>query len=189
MESFLQCTCAGIPIVIDMGWVFGGVTSSVQGLALADVLANWFTDDPQAGLNSTFILDDIRVIDLSSSTGWYVEVPEGIAGTGIGTPLPNSANVVVTLNTTTRGRSFRGRNYWCGLNESALENPTTWTASTVTNWTTWYEDLISAASTAGFAMAVLSRVSGGVPRALGIPTDIASVQAKLPVATQRRRLT
>lgn len=136
------------------------------------------------------VLVAINVTALDSNTAPAVEriVSPGRPGARTGSVLPGNVTMCVTFVTAQRGRSFRGRNYVVGLNETDVVGNNV-DGGTVDGYIGYYEDLQEAISTLGWQMVVVSRYSNNAPRNPGISVGITSFKADEYVDSQRRRLT
>jgi len=191
MESTILYEWNGVPVINTMGWRTNDESAAdvSDGTNISDNIASWLTSSVLPNVCSSLICLSVKTVDLTSATGWTWTTDVGVAG-GVSTEsVPNNCALVVTLETGLRGRSFRGRNFFPGLPLADLDSPLEWKITTVAGFTSFYETLDSDQAAAGYAMEVLSRFSGGAPRAIGVPTPVIAIQAKVPVYTQRGRLT
>jgi len=191
MEAIFNFIWNGNPCVITQGWRTNdsGVATVSDGETVADNLASWMTTSVLPALSSDIILNSIKVNDLTAADGWTWTTDVGVAG-GVGTvSVPNNNALVVSLLTGIRGRSFKGRNYIPGLPYADLDSPLNWKVTTVAGFTSFYEDITSSMAGDGYALQVLSRFTAGAPRSTGVPTPVISIEAKIPIYTQRGRLT
>jgi len=156
---------------------------------LAGVLDTWYTSDGASLMSANCAATLIKLTDLTSSSGPTVAIaPTTTAGTRTGAVLPAQSAMVVSLITTKRGRSFRGRNFWSGRVNPDQQTVTTWTASAATDFDNAYASLLAQTSSNGFDLSVLSRYENGVRRTVGVDTAVVVATAKTQMATQRKRL-
>jgi hypothetical protein len=146
-------------------------------------LADWQSAD-------TFLTDCIAV-DLTTSSSYVASVsPTTVTGgnnSGVG--MPNNVSACISFRTPFRGRSFRGRNYTLGLTEAFKETPNTMTPDYMAGITAAYSLLLTVPPEETLTWVVVSRFSGGLPRAEGVATPITSVGFRDNVFdSQRRRL-
>lgn len=167
----------------------GWATASLQTLceAVEDAWVELLA--PLVGTNGN--LQKVSARDLTSASGAYYEI-------NYATPLPGTRSAAavalhtsmsVTFRTANRGRSYRGRIYHYGLGNTDRQDEKSWqsgVAVTVSNAYDGLRDILNAA--AGADMVVASRYSGNASRITGIATEITNIVARLPIATQRRRL-
>ena len=157
---------------------------------LAGELASAWSANVMPLLGNTLILREVNVVDQSSATGPSISLPivPNIPGGNAGAPLPNNVALSVSLRSTGRGRSSRGRIFLAGLTETQV------TANTIS---LALADQIAAAVNSvrttliaqGYDMVVISRQFNNVARLNGLPFPITSVVVVDPVVdSQRRRL-
>jgi len=106
---------------------------------------------------------------------------------GSDTDIPNQVTGTVTLNTGLVGRSARGRTYIVGINGSVI-NQFRLSDAGQANYQSAYEALRADLETRGHALQVVSFFEDSVPRTEGRALPVVSVNARFPIATQRRRL-
>lgn len=95
--------------------------------------------------------------------------------------------IVVTLRTALRGRSFRGRVYVGGWQDSAPENGVYPTAF-MTAALAYVEGVHGVLATGGWTNVIVSRFHDKVQRAVAVPTALTSSEVRSGVpGTQRRR--
>lgn len=177
------------PAAITFGARFiGGAATATDGLALATLLENFWGSTIKPQVTADLALSDVRVTDLSSSSGWVADYPSTAVGTHSGNPVQSQVALVVTLQTAKRGRSFRGRNFWPGLPQSGLYDTATWGSSTLGAWDTIYASLAAAMLGANWTHVVLSRTQAHTPLMLGEDTLITSYRANAKLGTIRGRL-
>lgn len=155
------------------------------------------TGGPTIFATSLTQLVSIKVTDLTSVSSptidWTTGTTNDLPFTGNDAAGPAGGQVcgVVTWQTLARGRSFRGRNYWPGIPQDKLLDPTHLNASYTTllesQWLAIHNG-INTASAGSWTHVVISRHSGGVPRVTGITTPVATLRMNSKLGTQRRRL-
>lgn len=138
-------------------------------------------------------------IQLLRLIGTLLDVAEGLQifnttgfptpGTNSGSAMPNNVAACLSLKSTQRGRSARGRSYIAGIPHEALIAPSeinpTYQAALVDAWQT----VLLAGVDDGWVPVVASRVSGGVPRTTGVTFQIETVTMfDATLDSQRRRL-
>lgn len=164
-------------------------TLDLQNLATALDLwvANYYL---LAGLSQDIAYREVFVTDLTTATSptASASVNAGDIGTLTQPSLPGGTCIVASFRTAGRGRSSRGRNYISGLGESTVTGNQVALVIT-TQFITAYEELINNPPT-DWQWVVVSRYTGGNPRASGVTEPITSVTfTDLNVDSQRRRLT
>jgi hypothetical protein len=156
---------------------------------LADMLYDWWNTSLKPLQVSTVSLTRILVTSLNTATSPGIERTTGLpaVGTNAGVPLPNNVTGAVTFITGLRGRSYRGRNYVLGLSADMLSLNTI-LPTPINQYQNAYDDLLAAATTAGFPWVVASRQTAGAWRANGVITPVTAIRMENTVDSQRRRL-
>jgi len=186
--SFNMTQCV-IPCAVTMGMRFlSGAATSSDGINLISTLETWFSAYMAPILSADITLNEVKVTDLTSSSGWTASDSPGIVGTAVGNPVANQVAMVVTLQTAKRGRSYRGRNYWPGLPLASLASTASWGPTAVSDMDAAYLNLITALATPGWVISILSRVQGKVHLTTGVATQVVSVRANAVLGTIRGRL-
>lgn len=175
----------------------GGTWSPTEVVALGQSMNTWWHDKMQANLNTGYGLMEIQLTDLSSATGIAVTETAGLPDFGLegGGMAANSIAPCISFHTAMRGRSFRGRNYICGITAGNVIGSNIdgdWMLQMIDA----YNELQVVASTNLCEWVVVSRYSGmagtprrPVPRATGLSTPIISVSfTDNVVDSQRKRL-
>lgn len=158
---------------------------------IATIFNNWYHDFLRGLLSNSIVFATIKVTDLTTESSpvviMDVTAPQaGAVGTG---PVVNNTALVVSFSTSSRGRSYRGRNYIPGVPTADLSTYTAFDATAAAAFSAAYVLLGSALGSAGFNHVVLSRRNLGAWRSVGVATRINGYTAKLPIGTQRRRVT
>lgn len=98
---------------------------------------------------------------------------------GVAQPgCPASAAICITHYSFLTGKSARGRTYFGGFSRTDVLTPGEWVHVTVDGCVDFCNGLRVAAAADGWTFVVLSRWSGGVKRAKGIPFTIAASVAR-----------
>lgn len=165
--------------VASLGNLAAGI---VTHLNVASVKSKW---------PSTMSVTGVRAIDMGSQTGPAVEASSGlpIQGTHAGASLPNNVALCLTKRTSNRGRSFRGRLYFGPLTETdVLGNivDAAFVTSLIGNFANGFLTITNGATV--HELVVLSRFNNGVPRSVGIPTNVDNWTSDGVIDSQRRRL-
>jgi len=188
--AIFKFTSAGIPAQVTLGFKLNsGAATAVDGAALGAILTSWWSSDLSANLTATVTLDEVTVNDLTSSSGWQANVISGVSGSVSGTQVPNNVAIVVTLQTASRGRSFRGRNYLPGGSRNNQLNSTEWNSSIITAMDTSYNNMAGLIIAGGWTNVVLSRQHNGVVLSTGVATTIVNYRCNALMGTMRGRLT
>jgi hypothetical protein len=160
----------------------------------------WEDSGLLAYLSTGWSLDKYVVTDLQSSSAPQYESVSGIqTGADAGQVLPGQTAGMIEWGTAHRGRSFRGRSFFCGFTENASDGLPL--VGVVQALTLFASGLIGDMNTLGFPLAVVSNFSGThlvnlpngetvkrpTPRANGLVTQITRGLGEEVWKTQRRR--
>lgn len=179
----------GVPVSNGLYFRFpaGGITTT----NLNDLVTNvetWWGAELAPLLSSDLTLDELIATDLTSANSFQIVKPSILAGTRAGVVLPLNVSWVVKFLTAQHGRSYRGRNYWPVLLEADVTNNTVSAVYTV-DIVDAYTTLLGIYDLPDWSWGVVSKFSGGAPRASGLFTPIINVSATDDqVDTRRRRL-
>lgn len=171
--------------VKDGGWNQADIANLADAAGDAFV-ANWL---PSAVNALTYTLT--RATDVDHDNSWQTEDSShlGAAGGLAHEGLPGGSALVVKQTTGHRGRSFRGRTYFCGLDETQV------TRNSVDG--SYRNDIVSAVQTTAETIqtamecthVVASYCQEGVWLTTAVLTPITDYSADIFVDSQRRRLT
>lgn len=130
----------------------------------------------------------VDVYDMRTQDGPVaISLPPSIPFGGSAGPLPLSVCAVLTLRTTKRGRSFRGRVFLAGFHEAAWDG-TAFQAAVGAAWSEWFDDRRADALAAGWEWCVRSGVQNGVVLPAAELTPVLNHEFRnLDSASQRRR--
>lgn len=159
-------------------------------VALAGILETWWETYMAPTLSQGISLHEIYITDLTSANSFTVThtVSPVIPGTVANAVLPNNVALAVSFRTAQRGRSYRGRNYICGLAENQVTDSTV-NGAVSTALIGAYNQFKIALDAEIYEWVVVSRYSAGQPRTNGIATPVTAVAVvDLTVDSQRRRL-
>jgi hypothetical protein len=152
---------------------------------LALMVKNWWITNIQPLTSVHAVLQEVFVTDLSSATA-------AALGDSSGLPLPGDlegemapANVApcISFRTANRGRSFRGRNYLLGIENTQITN-SRMAAPYMGGMLGAYSQLLVVSAALGVEWVVVSRYSGSTivdgkkvptPRVTGLATPVTSV--------------
>lgn len=157
---------------------------------LAEDVSTWAQADYIPLQTNQCSLVEVLATDLSDPAGPSVPKTTGLPVPGVDTSgsVPNNVTVAVREGTAGRGRSFRGRTYFIGLNKPQISDSTL-LPIVVTAIKDAFESLMLYSFTVSDTQwCVLSEISGGAPRANGIMTPIVSISVDPTTDSQRRRL-
>lgn len=160
----------------DQYWeISGGGINATNLAALAVALVSWVTGSLCPLLSEQWTATRIVGIDLTSAIGPTTTQNVSTAGGVSGEAAPNNVSACVSLRTASRGRSFRGRNFLPGIPNSLITTNTL-DSTFITDVLSAYSELVGPGTfLAGWQYGIVSRVTGGVPRASGLFVPIESV--------------
>lgn len=186
----LEFTIGGIPVVITIGIARPDAPTVANMTAAAEATNFWWELAMRPLQANECVLDGCRVTDQSSQFGPEVFVPKAAPNTGQvgGASVPNNVSCFVNFLTPLRGKAHRGGNFVPGLPEVIPDSPTTWPATTIAALLLAYSSLESNLATPGWNQAVLSRTLNGVPRVVGVATDVIGYSADTTIDDIGRRL-
>ena len=159
---------------------------------LADAVASWWDTAVLAHVSTSYQYRETYAVDLTSVTGLTAtSTPLGaVAGRKVGDPLAGNVSLCVSFRTALRGRSYRGRNYLCGLVEPEVSG------NTIN--LTFAEDVVNAYQQLLIpdeyliptqSWVIVSRYANKQPRSQGVATPVTQVLiVDNFVDSQRRRL-
>jgi hypothetical protein len=177
-------------LVVNVMW--GIVTATIDLNILENIgsaVHAWWLAHRDDQVVAAMALEEIIVTDWSVANGLQgvVIVSPPAPGTNTGTDLPSNIATVVSLYTGFSGRSYRGRQYWCGVPEASITANSIATAY-VALMISDMGELIDALAAEGCVVCVASFQSAGVPRVTGVATPVTNWGADNVVDTQRRRI-
>lgn len=158
---------------------------------IAEEFVAWWNANMKPLTSAATSLQSVEVTDVTADGQEGIEYTTGLplAGTASGANLPNNVTVATKLTSGLTGRSRRGRSYFVGLTDNALNTGSqTLTTTFQAALTGAFQELIEQLVVAGFQLAVASLWSNGVPRTTGLLTPIINAEVNPTVDSQRRRL-
>jgi hypothetical protein len=148
-------------------------------------------------VHQNVVLRECYITDLTTISSPALSVVPLLLTQGAdnGNPLPNNVTLCTSFRTTSRGRSYRGRNYSVGASDNFVDQNTfqpTYLAGVIAA----YNDLMPGGSLTRGVWSVVSRFSGvdptthaPIPRVAAVVTPITTVVIVDDTAdSQRRRL-
>lgn len=158
--------------------------------AVAALFETWWRTSIRGGIATSYSLDQIIATDISVQNGiQHILVPASPRTGAVATAsAAANAALVVSWRTAQIGRSFRGRTYVGGLPQSAFVSANAFDPTYAAGFAVGGAALITALTSAGKALAVLSRYANGVLRVTGLLTEIVSVIVNLASDSSRKRL-
>lgn len=156
---------------------------------VCSALMDWFNNEAKSDVSSTVSLEVIRARDLSTETGPQLDYTDGlpITATSAAASAPNNCTFAVQWRTAKSGRSYRGRTFHIGLTTTKY-SANQLTPANTTAFETVYNSLITAITTSGYTMVVLSRYANGTQRPSGVYEPITSCRINRTLDSMRRRL-
>jgi len=159
----------------DLHWFASAAIDSGSVLALLSGLSTWVTDTFAPMLSRDWASTRIKAVDLGVQNGLGIEVAVTATGGIDQEAAPNNVAACVSLRSDQRGRSGRGRNFVPGI-PNTLITLNTLDSTFVGNLISAYALLVGAGTfVGGWQLVVCSRVTGGVPRSIGIGIPITNV--------------
>jgi len=143
----------------------------------------------RGGQHTSLILQNITATDVHVANGTQTILPltADNAGTATGTAAAANAALCASLRTNFTGRSFRGRMYFGGLPQSALDSAQEVDAGFAAGFGDALMDFIDALAAINQTLVVVSNYASGVVRVIALATEIISVIIDTKVDSQRRR--
>lgn len=193
INSFLSYTGPDlVPLGTSLDFLCGGTVTEADLDDVGSFLASWFDTEMQPLMTAGYVLERIKLRDMTSensfSKDWVGILP--LTGVMAGNSLPSNVAWCLKKQTGRAGRSYRGRIYHPGMGEAQVSGnyvDATY-ASDVIDAYNYIVDNITGVGQ-GFEMVVVSYQNNGVPRTSGLATVVTGIVATdLRVDTQRRRL-
>lgn len=167
-------TVAGGPLPLDL---------------LATAYVAWWNSAIRPLVGSNVVLNSVVVQRLDNATANGIEWTTGLPITGGLGGLDEPMNVTLAIKWLTgkRGRSFRGRTYHIGIQQTQVVNSriTPTFAAAIKGA---YTALIAAVNADAAPLVVLSTRANKAPRAAGVMTPILTCSVDTATDSQRRRL-
>lgn len=165
----------------------GAFTATDMG-DLAQFMIDWWSDHCKSIYSVDLSLSKYKARDLTTQISPSIEgsIIPAVAGTHNSPGLPTNVTAAIKFNTGFSGRSYRGRNYICGLAEDAVTGDTL-DAGIVSQVITAY-DLLLSAPPADWVLVVASQYNNGAWRTTGVATPVTTFTMDNLVDSQRRRL-
>lgn len=132
---------------------------------VANTVLNWASTTYFLNVTNNVTLTEIVATDLTTQNGQQTTVipSPGVQGSAGNDPMPNESAFCVSLRSTSRGRSARGRFYAFGLDkELVVENDVTGGYRTAI--TGAVQSLIDLIANQGYQLVVVSYIANGAPR-------------------------
>lgn len=150
----------------------------VDNLAAVDAAAceatailgwNWWETSMAPETSEHVLLREVVATDLTTDSGpQFTYAPDATTtGTITGAAMPNECALCVSLRSSSRGRSARGRWFMAGIAREAMADDNNVNSGFATSVASVLATLVSNIETAGQALVIVSYVHDGVPRVGG----------------------
>lgn len=159
-------------------------------ITVAGVLKDWWNSSIKPIAPPTLSLIQIDYRDLSTYDGVGGTYVTGLPSAGLSSfaQLPNNVTLAVALKTARRGRSYRGRLYHLGLDESEVTGNQV-LPGIITQLSDAYGDLMDNVNNVpDCTLVIVSRYSNKTPRLAGVATPVTGITVEPTIDSQRRRL-
>lgn len=157
--------------------ISGGGINAVNLATLVSAVANWMSTQYAPLLSDDWTAVRVVGVDLTTQTGPEIVQSVTTVGGVSGEANPNNVAMAVSLRTSNRGRSYRGRNFLPAV-PGASVTLNTLDAGYISTVLTAYTNLIGAGTfTPGWQLGVVSRIQSKVVLANGIITPVISAIA------------
>lgn len=172
----------------------GATPDASQMLDLGTAVGTWWADEVAPFLSQEITLTRVDVSGQESASSPGVSIPRIPADAGgvADNALPANCALCISFRTALGGRSFRGRNYVAGVTEGNASGSILATANAngiLTAYNTLQSTISANVQSESWQWVVVSKFSGGLPRAAGVTTPISSaILVDYVVDSQRRRL-
>ena len=167
----------------------GATVTTVIMNAIIDEFETWLTDELLPNVSEDYEVTAITARDLTTITGALIERPQDpfLAGGQAAGALPNNVALCTTWFTSLAGRSYRGRTYVAGLDETnvTLSRILSGTASA---FATVMVELVNMIAAIGYDLVVASFYTALAPRVSAVLTPIIAAGVNTVMDSQRRRL-
>lgn len=171
----------------------GAGVASTDADRIETVFANWWTTSARLQCSNQCSLVLIVLDALNSASGLHKEYTTGWTAVGSVASNVSSAGITlaVKLASGLRGRSYRGRIYWPGINVNAINVGLSQVTSTFRDAVATSVNLLRTSLTsdsAGDKLVVVSYCADNVWRTTGVATEITNASSHLQMDSMRRRL-
>lgn len=186
----MEFVIAGQIVVVTLGFSRPTAVTTSQQDSLNSIVKDWWDADLKARFSNAIALHTVRNYDLSAADAPrrdFALSPTLAGGTG-GLALPNNATIAITHYTGSRGRAYRGRNYWPGLASAEQSSATAFNGGLATFLISKMIVLANSAASGGWTHSVLSRYLNNQARVTGVATPVIAYGADSFIDSQRRRL-
>jgi hypothetical protein len=172
---------------------FTALTPSASRINLATDFNTNILTTFLVGKSNALVFSGIQVDDVVPGDGARVEYTVSPAKAGndsTSEPMPPKDALVITWNTLTKGRSYRGRTFETGRTEAGQNNGV-WVASTLTLAAAFATAMLARYGPTGayadWRFGIISRYLDGVKRPVPVWTGVTGFAVRSTVYSQRRR--
>lgn len=167
----------------------GGITVFDLNELTNSVVA-WYADTIATALSDAWTFDNALAQDLTTEGGARVNYFQGTPGGTSGAYMPNNVSFAIRFDTFAGGRSGRGRNYLPAI-PALWVSGNTMNAEPLNAFVSAYNLLVNPSEllAVGWLWVVVSRISAGAVRPVGVFNEVIGASATDNVLdSQRRRL-
>ena len=167
----------------------GATVTTVIMNAIIDEFETWLTDELLPNVSEDYEVTAITARDLTTITGALIERPQDpfLAGGQAAGALPNNVALCTTWFTSLAGRSYRGRTYVAGLDETNVTLSRI-LSGTAAAFATVMVELVNMIAAIGYDLVVASFYTALAPRVSAVLTPIIAAGVNTVMDSQRRRL-
>lgn len=190
MQANVRFTLAGQQIENCLCFRYGDTPFLEAVAPVQAILESYWWETLRGSLSNQLQHVETYFVDLSSVSGFTSTFGAFTPPVGASTifSAPNNVAICVSHRTANRGRSFRGRSYISGI-PSDQQSLSRLSPGAMDNILDAFTQLITQSNVAGIPFVVVSKKSGGLPRAIGLSTPVQqSVIVDNILDSQRRRL-
>jgi len=167
----------------------GAAVTTVIMDAILDEFVDWLTDELLPNLSQDYEVTAVTARDLTTITGSLIERPLDpfLAGGQAAGSLPNNVALCGTWFTSLAGRSYRGRTYIAGVDETNVTLSRI-LSGTAAAFATVLVELVNMIGAIGYDLVVTSFQTANAPRVSAVSTPIIAAGVNTVTDSQRRRL-
>lgn len=166
----------------------GSAPTTTDLTNIAGIGHSWWTATAKALMNIHSTLVECVATDQTSQGAPQAIDTVNEAGTFNNNAVPIGTPLVVSLRTAKRGRSYRGRLYWSGLNINSVVGPTDYDTTATANIGTAVSTLLANLTASNYIPIVASRQHNGALTSPAHAEPIVATIVDTHFDSQRRRL-
>lgn len=166
----------GEPVVNTLHFYNANGWSNASLTTLGTAIQGWWVNGLSPNLSTSLVLEQIVATDLSAQISPQATVEAGalLIGDVPGDCAPNNAALCVSLRSSFRGRSARGRNYVAGIPDS-VRTRSRLTDTFLTAIVDAYEQLLTVGPQTSSTWVIVSLRSNKAPRAQGVFLPVTNI--------------